>query len=90
MTISLYHTRGEVFEETIDLAEFAQNLDFAISRFSNSERRLPAAVITPLQVARQIDVSLVPLLGELYSAGTYRGIPILAREAFLDPLFLLI
>jgi hypothetical protein len=89
-TITLYHTRDAVLTEQLDLEEFSANLHYAISRFSNSERRSPAAIIIPLQVARNLQVVLVPLLGELYSVGTFDSIPLLAREAYLDPLFLLI
>jgi hypothetical protein len=90
-TILVYNTRSRIpLEERIDVAQLEADMRYAIARFSNSEQRLPAAIVLPLQVARNLDVPLTPLVGGLFSAGLFDAIPLLAREAYLDPLFVLL
>jgi hypothetical protein len=95
--ITLYDTRAFVGStvfpapEIVDLDELEQNMRRAMQRFWLSERRMPAAIVIPLQLARNLDhVNLFPLIGELYHVGVFDDIPLLARESYIDPLFLLL
>jgi len=87
--IILYDTRTST-PLTINVTQLESDLHFAIARFSHSERRFPAAIVISMQLARHLDIPLTPLLGNLYQAGFFATIPLIVREAYLDPLFQLI
>lgn len=72
-------------------SEIARDLQFAIYRFQTSERRMPAAIVMPTQLAREfMEDTGHHLIGDLSMYGILDGIPVLGRDAQLDPLYQLI
>ncbi len=67
----------------------------AVYRFWVSERRMPAAIVIPRQLAQKLQFESRPLIGEVCEHGVFHfseidRIPVLSREAYIDPLFTLI
>lgn len=94
MEVTLYETRSQPpTAVTVDIAALVRHIRAAAYRFWVSERRMPAAVVVPLQLAQAMTNSVgAPLSGELRCFGSFAlddlaEVPIIARDAFLDPLF---
>lgn len=91
--MTLYQLRGEPLPLVVDSAELSATIRAAAHRFWISERRMPAAVIVSTQLAQALtNATGVPLTGELRFFGNFAlddlaEAPIIARDAFLDPLF---
>lgn len=78
---------------SIDTNEMMVNIRRAAYRFWVSEYRMPAALVIPLQLAQVVTgSSSFKLIGELYYYGMVKldeitSVPVLARDAHVDPLF---
>lgn len=93
--VELYDGRNQQLVK-VDLDSIATSLQWSIHRFWESERRLPAAVIMSTQLAREFseDPEWLIVPGVVYHTevviSDHERIPLLSREAYIDPFFILV
>jgi hypothetical protein len=86
-------TKNPIEPIEIDEDELYASMRLAAHRFWISERRMPAAVIVSLQLAQALTGTVAThQLGELHFYGgvfldEVTNVPLIARSAYLDPLF---
>jgi hypothetical protein len=95
--ITLYELRfGQPEPVIIDVDQLEADIRHAAYRFWVSERRMPAAIIIPLQLGQALTGTTgITIFDKLKLFGAFPVddvdlVPLLAREASLDPLFILV